>query len=174
MPTLSVVARNNHFLTGQLFGGLSHTVDAIPDQLHAVADPSNHTNIDASAQTQKLRRNEDKIANQAASSSSSVAPHPSVAQTSSSAHVHYSCSSRAAPRMCCQLLADRPAAISLQDPAASPATKPPPPPAVTYALIVGMISNGVTQWSHRTHGLRALIGGAQPYPWLVGPCGSAI
>ena len=39
---------------------------------------------------------------------------------------------------------------------------------------VGMISNGVTQRSHRTHGLRALIGGAQPYPWLVGPCGSAI
>ena len=39
---------------------------------------------------------------------------------------------------------------------------------------VGMISNGVTQRSHRTHGLHALIGGAQPYPWLVGPCGSAI
>ena len=39
---------------------------------------------------------------------------------------------------------------------------------------VRMISNGAVQRLHRTHGQRALIVGAQPYPWLVGPCGSAI
>ena len=39
---------------------------------------------------------------------------------------------------------------------------------------VGMISNGAGQRPHHTNGQCVLIGGAQPYPWLVGPCGSAI